>query len=136
MATPSVSGMAALLFTKNPEASPEQVRGALRYDHPLEILTGEADFRSPEEYVKLDAQDIIKKAASSGTGVLEQLNLRYPVQDEMPMMFRGDADHDKYFQERLDDRAKRKEAIKALESEPGFSGPKTDWCPNWPTRPG
>lgn len=73
----------------------------------MEILTGEADFRSPEEYVKLDAQDIIKKAASSGTGVLEQLNLRYPVQDEMPMMFRGDACRDKYFQQRLDDRAKR-----------------------------
>lgn len=127
MATPSVPGLVALMFGMGSGASPDQIEGALRHGDSSNILRGEAEFRSEEEYIKLDAQQILKQAADSGASVLEQLEMRYPVQDEMPMMFESDADRDKYFQGRMDDRAKRVDALKALEGEDGYNGPKTDW---------
>ncbi|MBX3172032.1 MAG: S8 family serine peptidase [Candidatus Eremiobacteraeota bacterium] len=127
MATPCVSGMGMMMYALGSGASPDQIEGALRHADAMAILSGKSEFRSEEEYVRLDARDILKQAATEGISVLEQLERRYPVQDEMPMAFSSDAKRDEYFQGRVDDRAKRVEALKALEGEPGYSGPKTDW---------
>lgn len=90
-------------------------------------IKDESDLRSPEEYLKLDAQAILERAASTGTSVRELLDSRHPLQESMPLIFEGDTQRDEYFQKRLDKRASLVEAIQKLESEPGFSGPKTDW---------
>lgn len=129
MAEPMYSGLSTLLMARatGTEVSHDQVAGALRHGDAKEILTGKADFRTSEEYLVLDAKDLLRRAGEEGNSVKAELDRRFPVQDEMPIGFRDDSERDKYFQDRLDRRAEVVEALRTLESEPGHAGPKTDW---------
>lgn len=80
-----------------------------------------------QEETRADAKDLLESAAENQHSVLKELNLWRPVQDEMPQIFNGDADRDRYFQSRVDSRAEMVQALQALQSEPGYSGSKTDW---------
>lgn len=77
--------------------------------------------------LRLDAQEVIESATLNQTSVLEELNKRRPIQDEMPLLFSGENDRDRYFQHRVDDRAQLVQAVQALEAQPGYSGTRTDW---------
>lgn len=133
MATPILGGASMLLLAvaAREGASDEQVAGALRHEEPhtffAEVASGQSSFKSKEEYLKMDAQDILTDAAAKGVSARAVLDQRAPVNDEMPMLFRSDADRDEYFQSRLDRRAELVQALQTLEAAPDFQGTKTDW---------
>ncbi|MBN9415208.1 hypothetical protein ABS71_02405 [bacterium SCN 62-11] len=76
---------------------------------------------------RADAQELLESAAANRHSVEKELNLWRPIQDEMPVMFSDETARDRYFQDRVNDRAEMVQALQALQSEPGYSGPKTDW---------
>jgi len=127
MATPSWSGRALMMQSMHPEAHPDQIRGAMRHDGPMALVSGQSELRPREEYLKLDAQDILKEAQTQGCSARQIVERRYPVQDTMPVMFRDDAERDRYFQSRVDRRAEMVEIVKSLEGDPNYTGAKTDW---------